>query len=95
MSDFFTLTVRVTPRGGRDRIEHVSQSDSGQIFLKVRVTAPPEDGRANAAIVALIAKAMGLAKSYVTITRGHKNRTKIIRVEGTEQYQQGVLELEE
>jgi uncharacterized protein (TIGR00251 family) len=87
----FTLTVRVTPRGGRDKIEHVSQSDSGQIFLKVRVTAPPEDGRANAAIEALIAKAMGLAKSYVTITHGHKNRTKIIRVEGTEQHRQTLL----
>ncbi len=95
MTDFFILTVRVIPRGGRDKIEHVSQSDSGQIFLKVRVTAPPEDGRANAAIEALIAKAMGLAKSYVTITHGHKNRTKIIRVEGTEQHRQIMLKMEE
>lgn len=95
MTDFFTLTVRVTPRGGQDRIEHISQSDSGQIFLKIRVTAPPEDGRANAAIVALLAKAMGLAKSYVTITHGHKSRTKIIRVEGSEPHRQMLLELEE
>ena len=95
MADFFTLTVRVIPRGGRDKIEHVSQSDSGQIFLKVRVTAPPEEGRANASIEALIAKAMGLAKSYVTITHGHKNRTKIIRVEGLAQHRQMLLELKE
>lgn len=85
--DFFTLTVRVTPRGGQDKIEHVSQSESGQIFLKIRVTAPPEDGRANAAIVTLIAKALGLAKSCVTITHGQKSRTKIIRVKGTPHHQ--------
>jgi uncharacterized protein len=46
----------------------------------VRVTAPPVDGRANAVLCRLIAKAVGVAPSKVEIVRGHGSRDKVVRV---------------
>lgn len=48
----------------------------------IRVTAPPVDGRANEALVKLVAKRAGVAPSRVTITRGHTARDKTLEVEG-------------
>jgi uncharacterized protein len=48
----------------------------------VRVTEPPVDGRANAALVKLIAKRLGVAKARVRIISGERSRDKILRVEG-------------
>lgn len=48
----------------------------------VRVTAPPIDGRANAALVKLIAKRAGVPKGRVSIVRGERSRDKLVRVEG-------------
>jgi uncharacterized protein YggU (UPF0235/DUF167 family) len=50
--------------------------------LVVRVTAPPIDGRANAALCALIAKRAGVAKGRVTVVRGAAAREKVVRVDG-------------
>ena len=50
----------------------------------VRVTAPPEKGRANAAVIALLADALGVAKTSVRITRGHNSREKLVAVDGLE-----------
>ena len=48
----------------------------------MRVSAPPEDGRANAAVCRVIAKWIGVRASRVTIIRGERSRDKIVRVEG-------------
>jgi uncharacterized protein len=48
----------------------------------VRVAEPPLDGRANAALVKLIAKRAGVAKGRVSIVRGERSREKVVRVEG-------------
>lgn len=50
--------------------------------LKVAVTAPPESGKANAATVALLAKALGVAPSQVEVLAGHTGRSKRLRVRG-------------
>jgi uncharacterized protein YggU (UPF0235/DUF167 family) len=50
----------------------------------VRVTAPPVDGKANAALCALVAKAAGVPASRVKIVRGHSSRDKVLAVEGVE-----------
>jgi uncharacterized protein len=71
------LRVRVTPRARRSELD--GERDGA---LVVRVTAPPVDGRANVAACALVAKALGLAKSRVTIARGAGSRDKVLRVEG-------------
>ena len=50
--------------------------------MKACVTAPPEGGKANEAVVALFAKALGVAKGRVTIVRGRRGRTKVVKIEG-------------
>ncbi|HEY6693016.1 MAG TPA: DUF167 domain-containing protein [Solirubrobacteraceae bacterium] len=69
------LAVRLQPRARRDEI--VGERNG---VLVVRVTAPPVDGRANAALCRLIAKAVGVAPSRVEIVRGHGSRDKVVRV---------------
>jgi|TARA_Y100000310_G_scaffold133297_1_gene132193 hypothetical protein len=69
--------VRVTPRAKRNAIE---LDDDGRI--RVRVTAVPERGKANAAVVALIAKTLGLSKRSIAVVRGHTSRDKLIAVDG-------------
>lgn len=53
--------------------------------MSVRVTAPPEDGKANAAVCKVIAKALGVPKSAVSVTRGETSRHKTVEIEGVEQ----------
>jgi len=50
----------------------------------IRVTAPPVDGRANAALCALVARRAGVAPSRVQVIRGMSGRDKVVRVEGVE-----------
>jgi uncharacterized protein (TIGR00251 family) len=71
------LTVRLQPRARRDEV--VGERDG---VVVIRVTAPPVDGKANAALCRLIAKKAGVAPSRVEIVRGHTAREKVVRVEG-------------
>ena len=64
------ITVRVTPRAARNRITQ----ERGQI--RVYVTTVPEDGKANAAVQTALAKALGLAKSRLTLISGKTARDK-------------------
>ncbi len=70
------LVVRVTPKSSRNAV--VVEGDA----VKVYVTAPPADGEANAAVIAVLAKALGIAKSKLAIVRGESSREKTISVEG-------------
>lgn len=67
------LAVRVTPNA---RSERIAIEDG----VRVWVTAPPEDGKANKAVIALLAKALGLPKSALAVARGEASRDKVIRV---------------
>ena len=71
------LEVRVQPRAKRNALEAVEGR-----ALKAYVTAPPEGGKANDALVALVAKALGVAKGRVRIVRGHRGRNKLVSIEG-------------
>ena len=71
------LRVRVAPRSGRNA---VSLAPSGEI--RVHVAAPPEGGKANAAVVEVLAKRLGVGKTRVRITAGAKARDKTIVVDG-------------
>lgn len=73
-----TLLVRVQPRARRDEI--VGWRADGA--LSVRVTAPPLDGRANAAVGALLAEALGVRPAAVSVIRGERSRDKVVRVAG-------------
>ncbi|MGE3477590.1 MAG: DUF167 domain-containing protein [Rhodospirillaceae bacterium] len=76
-----TLTVRVTPKASRDAILGVMATPDG-LALKVAVTAPADKGKANAAVIALLAKAFGVAKSNITLTLGETDRRKVLRISG-------------
>jgi hypothetical protein len=64
------LVVRLTPRGGTDRIDGEARDASGQTHWAVRVRGAPENGKANAALIALIAKTVGAPASAVCVVRG-------------------------
>lgn len=78
------IAVRLTPRGGRDRIDGWDRDGEGRPYLKARVSAPPEDGKANAALVVLLAKALVVPKSAVTIASGQTARLKQVEIDGLE-----------
>ena len=70
-----TLALRVTPRAARNAVT----LKDGQ--LRVTVTTVPEDGKANAAVVQLLAKALGIPKSRLTLVRGATSRDKLFPIE--------------
>jgi hypothetical protein len=76
------LTVRVTPRGGRDGVDGWITDDAGRTLLKVRVRAAPTDGEANAAVEAMLAKLLKISRSAVSVTAGHTARVKQIALDG-------------
>ncbi|MBF0677855.1 MAG: DUF167 domain-containing protein [Devosia sp.] len=74
--------LRVTPNAGRDSIDGVEIRDDASIVLRVRVSAVPDKGKANAAVIALLAKALRLPKSAMTLVSGDTSRHKTILVSG-------------
>jgi uncharacterized protein (TIGR00251 family) len=81
------ITVKVLPRSSRSEI--VGECEGA---VKVRLTSPPVDGAANAELIALLAKHLGVSKSTIEITSGLNSRTKLIRIEGlSEERVRGLL----
>jgi uncharacterized protein (TIGR00251 family) len=77
------LTVRLTPKGGRDAIDGIEAAADGKPVLKVRVRAAPSEGEANDALVRLIAKAVGVAPRAVNFITGHTSRVKRLKIDGS------------
>lgn len=77
-----TLHLRVTPNAGTDRIDGPELRDDGSVVLRVRVTAVPDRGKANVAAIGLLAKALGVPKSALTLVAGDTARFKTIDVAG-------------
>jgi uncharacterized protein (TIGR00251 family) len=80
------FAVRLTPKGGRNAIEGWTKGADGRMHLKARVAAPPEAGKANAALIALLAKTLRVAKSNVAIVGGETARLKQVDVTGDADY---------
>ncbi len=80
--DGVRVRLRVQPRARRNRVDGLVAEADGGVALKVAVTAVPEDGQANAAVIALLAKAWGLPKSAFTVVAGAADRRKIIHLQG-------------
>lgn len=76
------LRVRATPRSGRDGLEGLETGSDGRPVLKVRVRAAPENGAANEAVRHVLAKALSLPPSAVSLTRGAGARMKTFLVDG-------------
>ncbi|MCI0790334.1 MAG: DUF167 domain-containing protein [Chloroflexi bacterium] len=69
------MKISVQPKAGRNAIEVAGDK------VTVRVTAAPEGGKANDAVVELLAKRLGVAKGRVSIVRGHKSRDKTVLID--------------
>jgi uncharacterized protein len=76
------VTVRLTPRGGRDAVEGVERLADGRAVLKVRVRATANAGEANAALVGLLARLLKLPLRDVTLIGGTTSRIKRIMIRG-------------
>lgn len=74
--------VRLQPRARRARIEGVVTEADGRAVFKAAVTAPPEDGKANAALIALLGKNWRLPKSAIEIVGGATDRRKTLLLRG-------------
>jgi len=77
------LVVRLTPKGGRDSIEGVAQLADGRCVLNARVRAAPSEGEANAALVRLLARELGIAPRSVALIAGETGRIKRLAIAGT------------
>lgn len=75
------LRVRLTPRSSRDALDGIGSTAEGPA-VKARVRAIPEDGKANAALEALLADILNLPKSAVTVRSGAKSRIKLLAIAG-------------
>jgi uncharacterized protein (TIGR00251 family) len=82
-ADGLMLVVRLTPKGGRDAVETVEQLADGRSVLKVRVRAAASEGEANASLVKLIAKTLGVAARDVSLVAGAAARLKRLKVGGS------------
>ncbi|SIQ90050.1 hypothetical protein SAMN05880582_104226 [Rhizobium sp. RU20A] len=80
-ADHLRLTVRLTPGGGRSKIEGVERDAAGTVYLKARVAEPPEKGRANAALILLLSKTFDTPKSAIRVQSGETSRLKTLRIE--------------
>ena len=80
--DGLRVELRVQPAAGRSGIDGLRRLDDGISVIKLRVTAPAEGGKANAAVIALLAKAWKLPKSALSIAGGAAARRKTLSVEG-------------
>jgi uncharacterized protein len=75
------ISVKLTPKASADRIGELRKMPDGKEQLAVYVTAAPDKGKANDALIRLLAKHLGLAASRLKIVHGHTGRNKLIEVD--------------
>jgi uncharacterized protein (TIGR00251 family) len=79
------LQIRLTPRARANRIDGIARSADGIRVLKVSVSAPPAEGRANDALIALLAREWELPRRDLTLVAGGKSRNKLVHIAGEPQ----------
>jgi uncharacterized protein len=80
--DGIELAVRVTPKGGRDAVDGIAELADGTCVLKVRVRAAASEGAANAAVIRVLAAALGVPGRAVELVAGGRGRVKRLRISG-------------
>jgi uncharacterized protein len=83
-TDGARLAVRLTPRARANRIDGIAPLADGSAALKASVTAPPEDGRANGALLGLLAKEFGLPARDFRLVTGARSRDKTVEIAGAD-----------
>jgi len=82
VADGIRIRVRLTPKAARDRVQGIIRDADGVAALKATVTAPPEKGKANAALIKMLARAWRAPKSDLTLIAGHSDRRKVLHLAG-------------
>lgn len=82
MSETTRITVKITPKAAKNEIRGWEEDLFGERILKVTVTSPPEKGKANKALIDLLAKHYGMPKNAFSIIRGETSRIKVIEIQG-------------
>lgn len=85
------LAVRLQPGASRAQVDGLATLDDGAVVLKARVSEAPEGGKANAALLKLLAKTWGLPKSSLSLVAGHKDRRKVLAIAGDPTVLQPIL----
>jgi uncharacterized protein (TIGR00251 family) len=84
-ADTLILDVRVQPKASRDELAGVLDNR-----LKIRLTAPPVDGKANQALVKFVARLCGVSRKQVTLLAGETSRNKRLRIDSPARLPEGV-----
>jgi uncharacterized protein (TIGR00251 family) len=79
------LPIRLTPKASRNAIGEWVEDSAGQRYLKVNVTTVPEKGKANKALIALLAREWRLPKNVITIIKGETDRNKIVLIQNIDE----------
>lgn len=79
-----TVRIRLTPKARREGTEGIYTDSEGEESLKIAVNAPPADGLANKALIALLSKLWKIPKSSFKIISGATDRNKVLAIEGNE-----------
>lgn len=80
--DGLRVAIRLSPRAKADRLVGIAVGAEGERVLKATVTAPPESGRANEALLQLLARAWHLRRRDLSIVQGLTSRNKAVRIAG-------------
>lgn len=80
--DGIVLSIRVTPKSSRNEVTGLHTAADGAVSLAVKVSAPPDNGKANRAVIEVLAKAFGLPKSAFALVSGETSRDKVVSVAG-------------
>ncbi len=81
-ADGVVVACRLTPRGGRDALDGIAELADGTLVVLARVRSAPQEGEANAALCALMAKQLGAPASRAKVVAGAKSRLKQVAVSG-------------
>jgi uncharacterized protein YggU (UPF0235/DUF167 family) len=82
VADGLLVTVRLTPKGGRDAVDGIEHLADGSSVLKARVRAAPHEGAANDALVALLARELGVRRGGIALVAGATARIKRLKIAG-------------
>ena len=77
-----TLAVKITPRASRTEATGIQPQADGRTALGIRIVSPPVDGEANDALIAWLARRLGVSRGAITLRSGATGRLKILRIEG-------------
>ena len=89
MQSIDKITVKLTPNAKKNEVIGWEEDLLGERTLKVQVTAVPEKGKANAALLKLLSKEWKIPKSAITIMRGDTSRTKVLKI--AEDYSSAII----